>query len=93
MNCRFLVDEFNRESKATGCSIYVAMLDAKSAFDVVCKEILMRKVHNSGISLNSWALIQSNFSGSNTNGSFTMAISNSLMGPCQTFHGCRFRII
>ena len=33
------------------------MFDVKSAFDVVCKEILMRRVYNFGVPQKTWSLI------------------------------------
>ena len=37
--------------------------------------------------------IQENFSGSNTDGSFTTAVSNSFLSPKEKSLGCRFGII
>ena len=37
--------------------------------------------------------IQYNFSDSNTDGSFTMAVSNSFLNPLEKSHCCRFRMI
>ena len=34
-----------------------------------------------------------NFNGSNTDGSFTMALSNSFLSPLEKSHSCRFGII
>ena len=41
----------------------------------------------------SYQFYQSNFNGSNTGGSFTTDISNSLMSPAEKSHSCRFSII
>ena len=41
LNAAFLVEEFYRESKDLEKHVYIAFLDAKSAFDVVVNEILM----------------------------------------------------
>ena len=57
LNAAFLVEEFYRESKNLNKPVYIAFLDAKSAFDVVVREILMRKVYLYGISPASWQLI------------------------------------
>ena len=57
LNCAFLVEEFYRESKDLNKPVYTATLDAKSAFDVVSNEILMRKVYNYNIAPTSWTLI------------------------------------
>ena len=53
----FLVEEFYRESKDLEKPVYIAFLDAKSAFDVVVNEILMRKVYLSGVKPSTWRLI------------------------------------
>ena len=37
--------------------------------------------------------LQWNFNGSNTDGSFTTAVSNSFLSPYEKFHSCRFGII
>ena len=37
--------------------------------------------------------LQKNFNASNTDGSFTMAISNSLLSPLEKSHSCRFGVI
>ena len=57
LNAAFLVEEFYRESKDLNKPVYIAFLDAKSAFDVVVREILMRKVYLYGINPASWQLI------------------------------------
>ena len=46
-----------REGKDSGKPVYMAMLDAKSAFDVVVKDILMRKTFLSGVDAAAWSLI------------------------------------
>ena len=46
-----------RESEDSGKTIYMAMLDAKSAFDVVVKDILMRKTCFSGVEAAARSLI------------------------------------
>ena len=48
LNCAIIVDEVIREGKDSGKPVYMAMLDAKSAFDVVVKDILMKKTFLSG---------------------------------------------
>ena len=57
LNAAFLVKELYRESKDLEKPIYIAFLDAKSAFDVVVNEILMRKVYTSGVKPSTWQLI------------------------------------
>ena len=57
LNAAFLVEEFYRENKDLNKPVYIAFLDAKSAFDVVVREILMRKVYLYGINPASWQLM------------------------------------
>ena len=57
LNAAFLVEEFYRERKDLEKPVYIAFLDAKSAFDVVVNEILMRKVYLSGVKPSTWRLI------------------------------------
>ena len=45
LNAAFLVEDFYRESKDLDKPVYIAFIDSKSAFDVVVKDILMRKVY------------------------------------------------
>ena len=52
-----MVEEFYRESKDLEKPVYIAFLDAKSAFDVVVNEILMRKVYFSGVKPSTWRLM------------------------------------
>ncbi|MEW8547744.1 MAG: reverse transcriptase family protein, partial [Candidatus Thiodiazotropha sp.] len=57
LNCAIIVDEVIREGKDRGKPVYMAMLDAKSAFDVVVKDILMRKTFHCGVEPAVWTLI------------------------------------
>ena len=43
--CELLVEEFERENKDLKRPTYIAMLDAKSAFDVVVHANLIRRLH------------------------------------------------
>jgi hypothetical protein len=42
--CELFIDEFERESKDSKLPVYIAMLDGKSAFDVVIHANLIRKL-------------------------------------------------
>ena len=44
MNCSLILDEYIRDSKDQKKDVYIAFLDAKSAFDVVDHASLMRKL-------------------------------------------------
>ncbi len=57
LNCALIVDEFIRNSKDKKKTAYVAMLDAKSAFDVVSHPHLMRKLYNIGVQDQLWTII------------------------------------
>ena len=58
MNCSLIVEETIREYKDLCKPVYIAFLDAKSAFDVVSHESLLRKF-NAGMEGVSWPLIHS----------------------------------
>ena len=47
------------ECKDLNKTAYVALLDAKSAFDVVSHNNLLRKLYNIGVEGKSWSLIHS----------------------------------
>ena len=57
MNCALLLEEFCRDSLDQNKPVYVSFLDAKSSFDVVNKEILMRKAYFSNLEPAPWVLI------------------------------------
>ena len=59
MNCSLIVKETIREYKELRRPIYIAFLDAKSAFDVVSHESLLRKLFYGGVEGVSWSLIHS----------------------------------
>lgn len=59
MNCALIVEEFLRECKDLNKTAYIAFLDAKSAFDVVSHDSLLRKLFNIGIEGKCWSLINS----------------------------------
>ena len=59
MNCSLIVEETIREYKDLRKSVYIAFLDAKSAFDVVFHESLLRKLFHAGMEGVSWSLIHS----------------------------------
>lgn len=57
--CELLVEEFERENKDLKRPTYIAMLDAKSAFDVVVHANLIRRLHQYEFSKQSILLINS----------------------------------
>lgn len=57
LNAAVIVEEIYREYEDTNKPFYIALLDAKSAFDVVVLKMLMRKVYLMGLNLASWAII------------------------------------
>ena len=59
MNCSLSLEEVIREYRDLRKPLYLAFLDAKSAFDVVFHESLLRKLFHIGIEGNTWTLIQS----------------------------------
>ena len=59
MNCSLIVEETIREYKDLRRPIYIAFLDAKSAFDVVSHDSLLSKLFHAGVEGESWSLIHS----------------------------------
>ncbi|MEW8547953.1 MAG: reverse transcriptase family protein, partial [Candidatus Thiodiazotropha sp.] len=59
MNCSLILEEYIRENKDHKRDIYVAYLDAKSAFDVVHHSSLLRRLFHIGIEGVTWNLIHS----------------------------------
>ena len=59
MNCSLIVEETIREYKDLRKPVYIAFLDAKSAFDVVSHVSLLRKLFHAGVEGVSWSLIHS----------------------------------
>ena len=57
MNCSFFIEECAREYRGLGKTLYVALLDAKSAFDVVTYSSILRKLFLTGIEGSTWKLI------------------------------------
>jgi hypothetical protein len=57
--CELLVEGFERENKDLKRTTYIAMLDAKSAFDVVVHANLIRRLHHYELSEQSILLINS----------------------------------
>jgi hypothetical protein len=55
---RVCLEEFERESKDSKLPVYIAMLDGKSAFDVVIHANLIRRLFQIGISKQSILLLQ-----------------------------------
>ena len=59
MNCSLILEEYIRNNKDLKEPTYIAFLDAKSAFDVVNHNSLLRKVYHLGIDGAHWNLITS----------------------------------
>ena len=59
MNTALIIEEYIRDRKDSKMPAYIAFLDAKSAFDVVSHQSLMRKLFHIGIEGNLWTLISS----------------------------------
>ncbi|MES9972509.1 MAG: reverse transcriptase domain-containing protein [Candidatus Thiodiazotropha sp.] len=59
MNSSMILEEYIRESKDLKKDVYIAFLDAKSAFDVVDHASLMRRLFQIGIDGGLWNLIYS----------------------------------
>ena len=59
MNCSLILEEVVREYKDTRQPLFVAFLDAKSAFDVVSHSSLLRKLFHLGIGGAEWSLVHS----------------------------------
>ena len=59
MNCSLIVEETIREYRDLRKPIYIAFLDAKSAFDVDSHDSLLRKLFHVGVKGGSWSLIHS----------------------------------
>ncbi|CAG2239126.1 unnamed protein product [Mytilus edulis] len=57
--CELIIEEFERESKDLKLPTYIALLDGKSAFDVVVHSNLIRRLYQTGISDQSIILIDS----------------------------------
>ncbi|VDI62656.1 Hypothetical predicted protein [Mytilus galloprovincialis] len=55
--CELIIEEFERESKDLKLPTYIALLDGKSAFDVVVHSNLTRRLYQTGISDQSIILI------------------------------------
>ncbi|MES9884421.1 MAG: reverse transcriptase family protein, partial [Sedimenticola sp.] len=58
-----LMSEAVVDSKLEGRPLYVATLDSQKAFDVVSHEILLSKLHETGIHRQAWTVIQSMYTG------------------------------
>ena len=57
INAAVIFEEVYREFDDQNKPFYIALLDAKSAFDVVVLKILMRKAYVLGIYLSTWLII------------------------------------
>ena len=59
MNCSLIVEETIREYKDLRKPVYIEFLGAKSAFDVVSHDSLLRKLFHAGVEGVSWSLVHS----------------------------------
>lgn len=59
MNFSHILEEVIREHKDRRLPLYIAFLDAKSAFDVVSHNSLMRKLFHLGLEGVEWSLVHS----------------------------------
>ena len=66
MNCSLILEEYIRDSKDQKKDVYIAFLDAKSAFDVVDHASLMRILFQIGVDGKLWNLIHSLHSNAQT---------------------------
>ena len=66
MNCSLILEEYIRDSKDQKKDVYIAFLDAKSAFDVVDHASLMRRLFQIGVDGKLWNLIHSLHSNAQT---------------------------
>ena len=57
LHCALIIEEFIRESIDNKENTFIAMLDAKAAFDVVNHSSLLRKLYNVGLQGNFWNII------------------------------------
>ena len=66
MNCSLILEEFIRESKDMKKDVYIAFLNAKSAFNVVDHASLMQRLFHIGVDGALWNLIYSLHSNAQT---------------------------
>ena len=66
MNCSLILEEYIRNNKDAKVPTYIAFLDAKSAFDVVSHNSLLRKIYHIGIEGSLWNIISSLHSNART---------------------------
>ena len=66
MNCSLMLEEAIHEQRDKRKPLYIAFLNAKSSFDVVNHDSLLRKLYHSGIDGATWLLIQSLHDGGTT---------------------------
>ena len=85
MNCSLIIEESLREQRDRRQLLYIAFLDAKSAFAVVNHDSLMRKLYHKGVEGAPWLLIRSLHEGSATAVKWEGAISE----PFQVHQGVK----
>ena len=76
MNCSLILEEAICEQCDKRKPLYIAFLDAKSAFDVVNHDSLLRKLYHIGIDGATWLLIQSLHDGGTTAVKWEGAVSD-----------------
>ena len=59
MNAELIVKEFLRESKDSNLTAHLILLDAKSTFDVVNHDHMLRRLFHIGVQDKHWTLISS----------------------------------
>ena len=85
MNCSLIIEESLHEQRDRCQPLYIAFLDAKSAFDVVNYDILMRKRYHMGVEGAPWLLIRSLHEGSAT----AVEWEGSISEPFQVHQGVK----
>ena len=85
MNCSLIIEESLHEQRDTHQPLYIAFLDGKSAFDVVNRDILMRKLYHMGVEGAPWLLIRSLHEGSAT----AVEWEGSISEPFQVHQGVK----
>ena len=76
MNSSLILEEAIREQRDKRKPLYIAFLDANSAFDVVNHDSLLRKLYHIGIDGATWLLIQSLHDGGTTTVKWEGAVSD-----------------
>ena len=59
LNATFIIEELKREAKDNNNELSIVLLDAKSVFDVVNTDHLLRRLYQIGINAKTWNIIHS----------------------------------